>query len=207
MVDAIAEQTTGDIIILPSTPAGVIRAEQLEKISEIAKNGGGLVKLTSMQRIGILIKNDQIETAKQQLKEVGLNVGVDGKREVWSPMGCAGALCKFSRQDALTDAINLAQLTGIKTPRQVKIGVSGCKNSCAWSKVVDIGLIGNKRGYDIYIGGDAGKNPRIGQKLKTVKKEEAFDAVKDIITKFSENGKDGEHIFEVIDRVGIDVFK
>ncbi len=116
----------------------------------------------------MLIVVKQIDIARNQLAEAGMKVGVVGKREVWNPMGCTGTLCKYSRQDALSDAIAIAELAGIKSPRQVKIGVSGCQNSCAWSKVVDIGLIGNKSGYDIYIGGDAGRSPRIGQKLKTV---------------------------------------
>lgn len=207
MVDAIAEQTNGAVAVLPATPAGVITGKQLEAIAKIANDGAGLVKLTSMQRIAILVKKEQIDIAKDQLAGAGMKVGVVGKREVWNPMGCTGALCKYSRQDALGDAIAIADLVGIKTPRQVKIGVSGCQNSCAWSKVVDIGLIGNKDGYDIYIGGDAGRSPRIGQKLKTVPREKVIGAVKEIVDRFNACGKEGEHIYQVVDRVGLDAFR
>ncbi len=210
MVEAIVEQTNSTIVMLPATPGGLITAEQLERIAKIAKEGEGLVKLTSMQRIAIIVKKDQISLAKNQLADVGMNIGVIGKREVWNPMACPGKLCKYARQDALSDAADitgLAGLVGMSAPRVVKIGVSGCQNSCAWSKVVDIGLIGNKEGYDIYIGGDAGRNPRIGEKLKTVRKEEISKAVKQIIEKFSEYGKDGEHLYQVIERVGLDAFK
>lgn len=207
MVDAIAEQTNGAVAILPATPAGLITAKQLEKIARIANEGAGLVKLTSMQRVAVLVKKEQVDIVKKQLAEVDLNVGVVGKREVWNPMGCTGTLCKYARQDALADAIAIASLAGTKTPRQVKIGVSGCPNSCAWSKVVDIGLIGNKDGYDIYIGGDAGRNPRTGRKLKTVSKEGAVAAVKEIVDRFNTYGKDGEHIYQVVERLGLDVFR
>lgn len=207
MVDAIADQTNGAVAVLPATPAGLITAKQLERIAKIANDGAGLVKLTSMQRIAILVKKEQVDLVKNQLADVDMKVGVIGKREVWNPMGCTGALCKYSRQDALGDAIAIANLVGTKTPRQVKIGVSGCPNSCAWSKVVDIGLVGNKEGYDVYIGGDSGKNPRIGQKLKTVPKEEAVNAVKDIVEKFNTYGKDGEHIYQVVERQGLDIFR
>lgn len=205
MVEAIAEQTNGVVAILPGTPAGIIKAEQLERIATIAKKGAGVVKLTSMQRMAILVNKDQVEDVKRQLAEVDLNVGVVGP-EVWNPMGCPGKLCRYARQDALTDAMSIASLVGTKTPRPVKIGVSGCQNSCAWSKVVDIGLVGTKEGYDIYIGGDAGKNPRIGQKLTTVPKEEIINNIKGIVEKFNEFGESGEHIYNVIDREGIDLF-
>lgn len=207
MVDAIADQTNGAVAVLPATPAGLITAKQLERIAKIANDGAGLVKLTSMQRIAILVKKEQVDIVKNQLAEVDLKVGVIGKKEVWNPMGCTGALCKYARQDALGDAIAIANLVGTKSPRQVKIGVSGCPNSCAWSKVVDIGLVGNKEGYDVYIGGDSGKNPRIGQKLKTVPKGEAVNAVKDIVEKFNTYGKDGEHIYQVVERHGLGVFR
>lgn len=207
MVDAIAEQTNGAVAVLPATPAGVITAKQLEAIAKLANDGAGLVKLTSMQRIAILVKKEQIDIVRAQLADAGMKVGVVGKREVWNPMGCTGALCKFSRQDALSDAIAIAGLAGTKTPRQVKIGVSGCQNSCAWSKVVDIGLIGNKEGYDIYIGGDAGRSPHIGQRLKNVPKEKVVSAVKEIVDRFNTYGKDGEHIYQVVERVGLDAFR
>lgn len=207
MADAVLEQANGAVAVLPATPAGLITAKQLEKIAQIAAAGAGVVKLTSMQRIAILVNRDQVDQAREQLAEADLKVGVVGKREVWNPMGCTGALCKYSRQDALTDAIAIAGLVGTKTPRQVKIGVSGCPNSCAWSKVVDIGLVGTKDGYDLYIGGDAGKSPRPGQKLMTVPKEEAMGAVTEIVNRFVRHGHEGEHIYQVIDRLGIDVFK
>ncbi len=207
MADAIAEQTNGTVAILPATPAGVITNKQLDAIAKIANDGVGLVKLTSMQRIAILVKKEQIDIAKEQLVDAGMKVGVVGKREVWNPMGCTGALCKYSRQDALGDAIAIADLVGMKTPKQVKIGVSGCPNSCAWSKVVDIGLIGTKDGYEIYIGGDAGKNPRIGEKLKTVPKEKIVGVVKEIVERYNAHGKDGEHIYQVVERVGLDAFR
>lgn len=205
MVEAIAEQTNGVVAILPGTPAGIINAKQLERIAKIANEGVGVVKLTSMQRIAILVKKEQVEDVKKQLAEVDLKVGVVGP-EVWNPMGCPGKLCKYARQDALTDAISIASLVGTKAPRPVKIAVSGCQNSCGWSKVIDIGLVGTKEGYDIYIGGDAGKNPRIGQKLTAISKEEIVDCIKNIVDKFNEFGKSGEHIFNVIDREGIDIF-
>ena len=207
MVDAIADQTNGAVAVLPATPAGLLTAEQLKKIAEITENGAGLAKLTSMQRIAILVKKEQVEQVKESLKEVGLKVGVVGKREVWNPMGCTGSLCKFAKQDALTDAIAISELVGMNAPRQVKIGVSGCQNSCAWSKVVDVGLIGNKDGYEIFIGGDAGKNPHVGQKLKNVPKEDLVNTVKEIVSKFNTHGNDGEHIYDVIERCGLEVFR
>lgn len=205
MVEAIAEQTNGVVAILPGTPAGIIKADQLEKIAKIAKEGVGVVKLTSMQRMAILVTKEQVEDAKKQLAEVGLKVGVVGP-EVWNPMGCPGKLCKYARQDALVDAISIASLIGTKAPRPVKIAVSGCQNSCGWSKVVDIGFVGTKEGYDVYIGGDAGKNPRIGQILKTIPKEDIVNSVRGIVDKFNEYGQKGEHIYNVIDREGINIF-
>ena len=43
------------------------------------------------------------------------------------------------------------------------MAVSGCKLSCAESWVRDIGLIGQKDGWALTVGGNVGAKPRIGQ--------------------------------------------
>ena len=54
---------------------------------------------------------------------------------------------------------------GRNLPNKLKIGVSGCPNSCADSHTRDIGLIGGPKGWILYLGGRGGVIPRLGDRI------------------------------------------
>ena len=45
-------------------------------------------------------------------------------------------------------------------PAKVKLAVSGCPRNCAESSIKDVGIVGVKGGFNIYIGGNGGTNLR-----------------------------------------------
>lgn len=93
-------------------------------------------------------------------------------------------------------------------PAKFKIAVSGCPNSCVEAAVVDFGIICLKKGYKILVGGNAGIMPRIGDVLVTVAAQENVLKIADaVINYFSLNGKTGERIGRLIERMGLDEFK
>lgn len=59
-------------------------------------------------------------------------------------------------------AERLKRFKGVETPDKMKIAISGCPNSCIEPALRDIGIIGTKRGFTIFVGGSAGRNLRIG---------------------------------------------
>jgi NAD(P)H-nitrite reductase large subunit len=97
---------------------------------------------------------------------------------------------------------------GFELPGKFKMAVSGCRLSCAESWVRDIGLIGQKDGWMLTIGGNVGASPRIGNELiDNLDDKAALNAIDKVIAYYQENAKKGERLGKMIDRVGLDGFK
>ena len=75
-------------------------------------------------------------------------------------------------------------------PSKMKIGVSGCLNSCTESRMKDVGIIGTVEGWNVYAGGSGGAHPRIGDLIAEVTTEkEALALVDRIIAYYKENAQ------------------
>jgi nitrite reductase (NADH) large subunit len=55
--------------------------------------------------------------------------------------------------------------TGLRAPHKIKGGVSGCTRECAEAQSKDFGLIATETGYDLYVCGNGGAQPRHGDLL------------------------------------------
>ncbi|MBU4547902.1 MAG: NAD(P)/FAD-dependent oxidoreductase, partial [Euryarchaeota archaeon] len=93
------------------------------------------------------------------------------------------AYCKKGERDTLGIGMDINEkFLGIPTPNKMKIGISGCLNSCANSSLRDIGLIGTRKGWKIMVGGCGGRKPRVGSLLiKDLNDEEALSLVQQVI--------------------------
>lgn len=71
--------------------------------------------------------------------------------------------CKYAigQSDTLESALS-RKLSGMKLPAKVKIAIAGCSRCCTMPKVRDVGLIATHKGWKLYIGGNGGNRPRIG---------------------------------------------
>jgi nitrite reductase (NADH) large subunit len=54
---------------------------------------------------------------------------------------------------------------GLRSPHKLKLGVSGCARECAEARSKDVGVIATERGWNIYVGGNGGFEPRHAQLL------------------------------------------
>ena len=96
-------------------------------------------------------------------------------------------------------------LEGLYTPAKVKMGVVGCPRNCAEATVKDIGLVGIEGGWQVVIGGAAGKIVRAADILCTVKTtEEALEAALLFFQYYRENGEYLERTYDFIPRVGLE---
>ena len=50
----------------------------------------------------------------------------------------------------------------------MKSAVSGCTRECAEAQCKDFGMIATEHGYDLYVAGNGGMNPRHGALLASV---------------------------------------
>jgi anaerobic sulfite reductase subunit C len=124
---------------------GQINANQLQKISEIAKKyGQGYIHLTSRQGIEIpFIDFKDINSVKGELATVGLEPGACGPR-VRTITACQGnEICG----SGLIETSNLAKELDAKyfakdLPHKFKIGITGCRNNCLKAEENDLGIKG-----------------------------------------------------------------
>jgi len=198
------KQTNGAMATLINCPAGLLKAEQLAKITEISKQGHGLVKLTHAQRVILLLKPEQLETLEKELEEVDLRVGVlhAGIRNV---RGCCGALCQFANDDGLGLALEIDKaLFGRPMKFDVKIAVSDCMRNCMESFCVDIGLIADKaKKYNIYVGGSAASvHLKALRLVEDVPVSEVIPLIERILDWYDKNAKEGERVYKTLERIG-----
>jgi NAD(P)H-nitrite reductase large subunit len=206
--DAILQRDNESYAIVPNTPTGLVSPETLRKVADVAEKYKALVKLTNAQRIAIVgFKRKDINEA---VKELGMPLATAAGSVVRSVKACPGtATCKFGMQDSLSLALELdKRYQGMALPAKFKIAVSGCPNSCAEAAVVDLGVIGVKKGFKVLVGGTAGVKPRIGDVLALVEtKEEVLELAERIINYYSVTAKPGERMGRLIERLGIEEFK
>ena len=86
---------------------------------------------------------------------------------------CPGTtFCKRAKQDSVHLGMQLERkYLSQEMPSKMKIGVSGCINSCTESRMKDVGVIGSVEGWSVYAGGSGGAHPRIGDLIAEVTTE------------------------------------
>jgi dissimilatory sulfite reductase (desulfoviridin) alpha/beta subunit len=124
---------------------GQLKAEQLQKISEVAaKYGRGYIHLTSRQGVEVpFISFKDIEEVKKELASAGVSIGVCGPR-VRTVTACQGAgICPSGAIETSVLAEELdARYFGRELPHKFKIGITGCKNNCLKAEENDLGIKG-----------------------------------------------------------------
>lgn len=204
----VIRQADGSVMIYPSIPGGMLTAEQLVRIGEIAGTGNGYVKISVGQMLGILTTEEKVGEALALLTAVGLYPAPLGSK-VRTVRSCSGLLCPNAKQDAVGDATRLNGLfAGRETPRPFRMSVSACKNSCAESMLQDVGFIGTPAGYNTYIGGKAGGTPVIGMLVaKGLSAAQLPAVVEAVISVYQREAEEREQLYKVIARLGIEVFE
>jgi len=207
-MEGIIKQTNGAFGVVPATPGGLINGKQLTKIAQLVEEGAGLAKLTVGQHIVILTSEEKVEHVKEELAGVGLELAPVGT-VVRNAKACPGNLCQFALQDALNDGLSLdKEISGRETPNSFKIGISGCPRNCMQARCNDVGLVGAKNGYQIYIGGKGGGKQVLGELLdKDISPAQLTDYIKHILSVYRENVQSKERLTSVVGSIGLDKFK
>lgn len=195
--------------IAPHLPGGLVSSDTLRKIADAAdKYGAQAIKVTSSQRIAIVgLKESDLDGIWQELDmKPGAAIGLC----VRSVKFCPGTtFCKRGQQDSVGVGMKLDDLYhGMNLPNKLKIGVSGCPNSCAENHFRDIGIMGTPKGFTIQVGGKGGIKPRIGDNLfQNIDEEDLFPIIDKIVKVYAESAKKHERLGAYIDRIGLDELK
>jgi NAD(P)H-nitrite reductase large subunit len=205
---AILQRDKQTYAIAPHIPCGVVTPQLLRTIADVAeKYEAQAIKITGATRVAIVgLKEEDIDAAWSELQlEKGAAVGLC----VRSVRACPGTtFCRLGKQDALGIGMQLdKKYHSLLLPGKFKMAISGCNLSCAESWVRDIGLIGQKEGWQMVIGGNVGAAPRIAQELAMgLDDRQVLEAVEKTVQCYRDVANKGERLGKAIDRLGMEPF-
>jgi NAD(P)H-nitrite reductase large subunit len=204
---AIIQRDAETFAIAPHIPGGIIDPGKLKKIAEVAEKYGSVLKITSAQRIAIVgIQENNIDKVWEEL---GMKAGAAIGLCVRSIKICPGTtFCKRGQQDSVGIGLKLDEkYHGMELPFKLKMGVSGCMNSCAEPVIKDIGLMGTSKGFRLYAGGSSGVSPRLGNLIAEELSEKDALEIVDRIINFYKKINQKKRLGKIIDEIGLEEFK
>ncbi len=193
--------------VTPHIPGGFITVDNMQKIVDVARKYDGVLKITSGQRI--LITNLKEEVLDDVWNDLEMEPAVRTQNSMKNIEMCPAGFCKRSKYNTIGTGMKLSKkYQWMEMPCRTKIGVAGCKNACGSVYAKDIGVIADKTGFIVSVGGSAGYNPRMADILITeATEQEALSLVDKIVEVYQEHGENGEKLGFLINRMGIERFK
>ncbi len=206
---AILQRDRETYAIAPHIPGGITDTATLRRICDVAdKYRVEAIKITSAQRIALIgVREEELDNIWADLAQTP---GAVHGLCVRSVKICPGTTyCKRGVQDSIGLGLKLDSIYhAMQLPGKMKMGVAGCRLSCAEVWVKDIGIIGTLKGWDIVVGGTAGVRPRLADVLveEVASQAEVLAIVAKIIDYYKTNPKQ-ERIGRIIEEIGIDKFR
>jgi nitrite reductase (NADH) large subunit len=199
-------QKDGTFSVIPRIHGGVTSPDQLRRIADVAdKYKVPMVKITGSQRI------DLLGIRKADLPKVWADLGMPSgqayTKGVRMVKTCVGTdFCRFGTQDSTSAGIEMERrFENLFTPHKVKMGAVGCPRNCAEATVKDIGLIGVEGGWQVVVGGAAGKSVRKADLLTTVETTaQALEASELFFQYYREHANYLERTYDFVERLGIE---
>ncbi|MGB3054991.1 MAG: nitrite reductase large subunit NirB [Acidimicrobiales bacterium] len=156
-------QKDGTYSVVPRIPGGEITPEGLIVIGEVARDFDLYTKITGGQRIDLFGATvDQLPDIWRRLVDAGFESGHAYGKSLRTVKSCVGETwCRYGVKDSTSMAIFLEnRYKGLRSPHKIKMAVSGCARECAEAQSKDVGVIATERGWNLYVGGNGGKQPR-----------------------------------------------
>ena len=199
-------QKDGSFSVMPRIRGGVTSPDELRRIADVAdKYHVPMVKITGSQRIDLLgIKKADLPKVWADL---GMPSGQAYTKGVRMVKTCVGTeFCRFGTQDSTAAGVEMERrFEQLFTPHKVKMATVGCPRNCAEATVKDIGLIGIEGGWQVVVGGAAGKSVRKADLLVTVETtEQALEASEIFFQYYREQANYLERTYDFVERLGIE---
>ena len=137
--------------------------DALIALGSIAKKYQLYTKITGGQRIDMFgAQLHQLPDIWEELVNTGFESGHAYGKALRTVKSCVGTTwCRYAVQDSVKFAIQVEErYRGVRSPHKMKAAVSGCIRECAEAQGKDFGLIATEQGYNLYVCGNGGSNPR-----------------------------------------------
>lgn len=161
-------QRNGTYSVVPRVAGGEISPKQLIVIGEIAAKYDLYTKITGGQRIDLFgARLDQLPAIWKELIDEGFESGHAYGKSLRTVKSCVGSTwCRYGMDESVSFAIEVEnRYKGIRSPHKIKGGVSGCIRECAEARCKDFGMIAVEGGWNLYVAGNGGANPRHAELL------------------------------------------
>ncbi|CAE6540498.1 unnamed protein product [Rhizoctonia solani] len=156
-------QRNGTFSVIPRVAGGEITPDGLIVIGQLAKKYNLYTKITGGQRIDMFgAQKQDLPDIWEELVNAGFESGHAYGKSLRTVKSCVGTTwCRYGVGDSVGLAIQLEErYKGVRSPHKIKGGVSGCIRECAEAQSKDFGLIATDKGWNIYLAGNGGSNPR-----------------------------------------------
>ncbi|PWG06004.1 nitrite reductase large subunit NirB [Polaribacter aquimarinus] len=156
-------QRNGTYSVVPRVPGGEITPHKLIALGQIAKKYDLYTKVTGGVRIDLFGATlNQLPLIWKELISHGFESGHAYGKSLRTVKTCVGSTwCRYGMDESVSFGIELEnRYRGIRAPHKIKGGVSGCIRECAEARGKDFGLIAVEGGWNLYLGGNGGANPR-----------------------------------------------
>lgn len=156
-------QRGGTYSVVPRVAGGEITPEKLIVLGEVAQRYDLYCKITGGQRIDLLgARVEQLPEIWRELIDAGFESGHAYGKAMRTVKSCVGSTwCRYGVQDSVGMAIRIEErYRGLRAPHKLKSAVSGCIRECAEAQSKDFGVIATDKGWNLYLCGNGGSNPR-----------------------------------------------
>ncbi|HTR73386.1 MAG TPA: hypothetical protein VMG80_07295, partial [Solirubrobacteraceae bacterium] len=219
-----SEETDGLFMLRVKFPNGIVTAEQMRTIGELAERyGRGMGDITTRQNIQLHnLAIEDVPVVLDDLNAVGLSF-TQACGDVWrNIVGCP--LTGVDGHELIDSRPLIAALEEefvgkreySNLPRKFKVSVSACAHRCAQHEINDIGLVAVDKdgviGYDVWVGGGLGASARMGRRLDVfVLPDEAVEVCRGITEIFRDEGRRSKRtrarIKFLVDEWGVERFR
>lgn len=162
------EEENKDVSITVLLPAGRLPLPIMDMALQLAKKHDFGVYVTTAQNIRLLdVPSEVADEAKAALAALGADFKAPGKFPL--PKVCIGqGRCNLAVSDPedLSNKILAKYADRKHTKAKFKIGISACTMCCSSTKLVDIGIMATRDGYDVFAGGKGGPFPQVGRRIE-----------------------------------------
>ncbi|MBP2833615.1 nitrite reductase large subunit NirB [Aquimarina sp. U1-2] len=161
-------QRNGTYSVVPRIPGGEISPEKLIALGEVGKKYDLYTKITGGQRVDFFgARLDQLPKIWKDLIDYGFESGHAYGKSLRTVKSCVGSTwCRYGMDESVSFAIELEErYKGLRSPHKLKGGVSGCIRECAEARCKDFGVIAVEGGWNLYVCGNGGANPKHAELL------------------------------------------
>ncbi|NAS10562.1 nitrite reductase large subunit NirB [Poritiphilus flavus] len=174
-------QRNGTYSVVPRVAGGEISPKQLIALGRIGMKYDLYTKITGGQRIDMFgAQLHELPLIWEELIQEGFESGHAYGKALRTVKSCVGSTwCRYGMDESVSFAIEIEnRYKGIRSPHKMKGGVSGCIRECAEARCKDFGFIAVEGGWNVYVCGNGGANPKHAELLaEKVDKETAVKYV------------------------------